>query len=123
MAFGKKDKDEKTVTDGPATHDDVTAPAEQPAVDAAAPVAEADAPGGDAAAPPTAAAPAAATGTDALLSMFETTKVQAEDNTALLELAGDAEIDDLLEMLQTVAAALGIDTSTPAQFDEEQVAA
>ena len=112
MAFGKKDKDETVAAteDAPALKaeatEDAPAAAEAAVVEAAA-----------------AAAPApAAVGTDALLSMFETTKEEAEDNALLLDLAGDAEIDDLLEMLQTVAAALGIDTSTPALY-EEQLAA
>jgi hypothetical protein len=59
------------------------------------------------------AAPAATPAADPLggpdlLSMFQTTTVEADDRAALLELAGEVEIDDLLEDLQTVAAALGI---------------
>jgi hypothetical protein len=41
-----------------------------------------------------------------LLSMFQTTAIEADDKSALLELAGEVELDDLLEDLQTVAAAL-----------------
>ena len=37
------------------------------------------------------AAPAAASGTDALLSMFETTAAETEDNTLLLDLAPPAD--------------------------------
>jgi hypothetical protein len=62
---------------------------------------------------PPAEAPAAAPAADPLagpdlLSMFQTTTVESDDKAALLELAGEVEIDDLLEDLQTVAAALGI---------------
>ena len=42
-----------------------------------------------------------------LLNMFQTTKIEAEDLSVVLELAGDVEIDDLLEELHTVALALG----------------
>jgi hypothetical protein len=45
-----------------------------------------------------------------LLSMFQTTQIESDDRAALLDLAGDVEIDDLLEELQTVAAAMGIRT-------------
>jgi hypothetical protein len=41
-----------------------------------------------------------------LLSMFQTTTIEADDKAALLDLAGEVELDDLLEDLQTVAAAL-----------------
>jgi hypothetical protein len=40
--------------------------------------------------------------------MFQTTQIEADDRSALLELAGEVEIDDLLEELQTVASAMGI---------------
>ncbi len=43
-----------------------------------------------------------------LLSVFSATEAESADNVLLLELAGNVEIDDLLEDLQTVAAALGI---------------
>ncbi len=42
-----------------------------------------------------------------LLNMFQTTKIEAEDLSVILELAGDVEIDDLLEELHTAALALG----------------
>lgn len=88
--------------------------------------ADSDAPD-DAPAPETAAAPEPAPapdagGADALLSVFQTTQAESEDITLLLDLAGDVEIDDLLEELHTVAAALGIDTS-PAAYDDEFLAA
>jgi hypothetical protein len=57
-------------------------------------------PAGEAAAPD--AAP------DALLSMFQTTEATADDRSALLDLAGVVEMDDLLEELHTLAAALGV---------------
>jgi hypothetical protein len=49
-----------------------------------------------------------AAGTDALLDMFATTGLEGEDKSALLDLAGEVDLDDIIEELQTVAAALGI---------------
>ncbi|HET6615370.1 MAG TPA: hypothetical protein VFH62_05745 [Dehalococcoidia bacterium] len=69
----------------PAAADDPVEPAAEPAPPPADPLA-----GGD------------------LLSMFQTTQIEADDRSALLELAGEVEIDDLLEELQTVASAMGI---------------
>lgn len=43
-----------------------------------------------------------------LLSMFQTTTLELEDKSAILDLAGETEMDDLLEELQTVVVALGI---------------
>ena len=48
------------------------------------------------------------TGGPDLLSMFQTTQIESDDRAALLDLAGEVEIDDLLEELQTVASAMGI---------------
>jgi hypothetical protein len=42
-----------------------------------------------------------------LLNMFQTTQIEQDDQTVLLDLAGEVEIDDLLEDLQTTAAAMG----------------
>ena len=42
-----------------------------------------------------------------LLNMFQTTQIETEDVGVLLDLAGDVELDDLLEDLRTVAVALG----------------
>jgi len=42
-----------------------------------------------------------------LLNMFQTTTIEQDDRTVLLELAGEVEIDDLLEDLQTTGAAMG----------------
>jgi hypothetical protein len=55
-------------------------------------------------------APAAAGG-DALLSMFSSTETLESDFHVLVDLAGDVDMDDLLEQLHTVAAALGIDAT------------
>jgi hypothetical protein len=95
---------------------------EQPAADGADATAAPDNP--PEAPPPEQAAVAApgANSADALLSVFQTTQAESEDITLLLDLAGEVEIDDLLEELHTVAAALGIDTS-PAAFEDELLAA
>jgi hypothetical protein len=42
-----------------------------------------------------------------LLNMFQTTQVEQDDLSVVLDLAGDVDLDDLLEDLHTVAAALG----------------
>jgi hypothetical protein len=42
-----------------------------------------------------------------LLNMFQTTQIEQEDLSVVLDLAGDVDLDDLLEDLHTVAAALG----------------
>ena len=39
--------------------------------------------------------------------MFQTTQIETEDLSIVLDLAGEVEIDDLLEELHTVALALG----------------
>jgi hypothetical protein len=41
-----------------------------------------------------------------LLSMFQTTQIEGEDRSSLLELAGEVELADLLEELHTVRAAI-----------------
>ncbi len=109
MAFGKKKQDEPVAAPAP----EVT-PDEQPedqllggALDGAA---EADAED-DAISAGIVAAEKAEAAADPfagdLLNMFQTTKIEAEDLSVVLELAGDVEIDDLLEELHTVALALG----------------
>ena len=107
MAFGKK-KDEPVAptAEAPveAQLDLAAAPTEQPASIEAAP--ETVLPELPEPAPP--AADPLAGGGDALLNMFQTTQIQAEDRSAVLEIAGDVEIDDLVEELHTVAVALGI---------------
>jgi hypothetical protein len=49
---------------------------------------------------------------DALLSMFSSSKEEEVDNSIVLELAGNVELADLLEDLQTLAAAMGIAART-----------
>ena len=61
-----------------------------------------------------AAAPDPFGGTDALLNMFQTTQAEAEDRSVLLDLAGDVEMDDLLEELHTMAVALGLSVAAEA---------
>ena len=74
----------------------------EPAPEAAAdPLAAAAAAGEEAAADPLAG------GADALLNMFQTTQAETEDRSVILELAGEVELGDLLEELQTVALAIG----------------
>ena len=57
-----------------------------------------------------------------LLSMFQTTEMETEDLSALIELAGDVELADVLEDLQTVAAAMGIVLGTDEEYEEEAAA-
>ena len=45
---------------------------------------------------------------DALLNMFSSSKEEEVDNSIVLELAGDVELADLIDDLQTLAAAMGI---------------
>lgn len=114
MAFGKKGKQDEALA--PAA-----APVEEPpavealsgalSTEAEAAQAEvaADAP---AEAPaPSVEAPAADAGdalTGDLLNMFQTTQIETADLSVVLELAGDVDIADLMEELNTLAAALGI---------------
>lgn len=80
----------------------------------------------DAAAPQASEPPAAAAApdADALLSMFQTSQAEGEDRAVLLDLAGSPEIDDLLEELATIAAALGLTADQSASRDSfEQRAA
>jgi predicted DsbA family dithiol-disulfide isomerase len=120
MAFGKK-------KDAAPAGDPEESPEIEAAVDEAAP-AHLDAllPADDAepastgepvvaAAPPAAQAP----GTDALLSMFQETKSDVNDLAVLTDLAGETDIDDILEELRTLRAALGITDA----FDDDLAAA
>jgi hypothetical protein len=50
-------------------------------------------------------------GGDALLSMFGSTQHESDDRAVILEMAGDIELADLMDEVQTVAAALNIATS------------
>jgi hypothetical protein len=120
MAFGKKKPEDDSTAQAP---EDVTlSPSDTDGgapIDGqlfAAPDAEGDAQAdGASAAPEAVAEPAEAAAPAAdplggadLLSMFQTTQVESDDKAALLELAGEVEVHDLLEDLQTVAAAMGI---------------
>jgi hypothetical protein len=109
MAFGKKKgEDQIAMASTPDDEDDGPLfPDEEPEADATeAPVAVAapDAPVAVTPAPADAAAP----GTDALLSAFQTTEGGDEDRSVLLDMAGDVELADLLEELNTLAAAMGL---------------
>ena len=97
MAFGKKNDD-----------------AQAPAAEESAPLDSAEL------APPEAAAeaPAAAAGSDALLSMFQENKDEVNDLAVLVDLAGDPDLDDILEELRTLRAALGITDA----YDDEDLA-
>lgn len=106
MAFGKKQRDDET----PATR--VVPEAEE-----AAPESDLSGELFTTAEEPAEPAPEetpetpAETGADAtgdLLNMFQTTQIEEQDRSVLKTLAGDVELDDLVEELQTVAAALGI---------------
>jgi hypothetical protein len=111
MAFGKKKDDgakgqaaEVTEADDDATAELDAVEPESDAVPPVEAVAADDAPAAGAAAP--AADPLA--GGDALLNMFSTSQIETIDNSTLVDMVGDVEIDDLLETLHIVAAAMGI---------------
>ncbi len=108
MAFGKKRDEDAGGT--PVEDDEATTEAEE---------AEEAPAGGEAPFEPPSTSEAETNGAEAataagadgaeasLLHMFEATQVEADDRSALLDLAGDVELDDLLEDLQIVAVALG----------------
>jgi hypothetical protein len=121
MAFGKKKPREEEVSP-PATAVELPPDAEGDAIDSGmfastneSPEAG-DEPAADVAMEAAAIEPAAeeapaagdplSSGPD-LLSMFQTTEAVSDDRAALLELAGEVELDDLLEDLQTVRSAIG----------------
>lgn len=122
MAFGKKNNDVATAdadADEAPEIDDVSDEASQlesvaSDVAPAATDADAEAP----TQPPPAAAPAASN-SDALLTMFQSTESESEDLTILADLAGETDIDDLLEELRTIRAAFGITDA----FEEDLAAA
>jgi hypothetical protein len=64
---------------------------------------------------------AAAPSTDALLSMFQESKDEVDDLAVLTDLAGETDIDDILEELRTLRAALGITDAF--EFEDEALAA
>ena len=53
--------------------------------------------------------------------MFQATEQEMDDRSVLVNLAGEVEIDDLVEQLLTTAAALGVDLA--ARTDAELAAA
>jgi hypothetical protein len=109
MAFGKK-KDDAATAAAAEVDEEPSAPLDSDAPDAAL------APPEDAAAE---APPAAASGGDALLSMFQASQSEVDDLSVLVDLAGDADLDDILEELRTLRAALGITDA----YEEELAAA
>ncbi len=110
MAFGKKKDDGSAAEPEDAPE---SASGEQALPDATAPVDAAPPP------PPAAAEPAAAAGSDALLSMFQSTESETDDLAVLVDLAGETDMDDLLEELRTIRAAFGITDA----FEDEDLAA
>lgn len=110
MAFGKKNDDAQAPdTEAEAeveVADDESAPLDEEVLDAAP-------------APAAQPAPAAAAGSDALLSMFQESKSEIDDLAVLVDLAGDPDLDDILEELRTLRAALGIADA----YDDENLAA
>lgn len=115
MAFGKKKDEpsepvnlfeEEAASAADAAPEAVLEDAEQPA-----PLSEREPepqPGTTAPAQPAAADPLAG-GADALLSLFQEDEGVGEDRGALLDIAGDVELSDLLDDLRTLAVALRID--------------
>ncbi|MEX2246978.1 MAG: hypothetical protein WEC75_09850 [Dehalococcoidia bacterium] len=74
------------------------------------------------AAPDPLAAPAAPA-PDALLDMFSSTQHEAEDRSLIMEMAGDVTMAELIDELQTAAAALGlVARRAPASAAEELAA-
>jgi hypothetical protein len=110
MAFGKKKDDAPNPDSADAVGGD--APADE------APVLEPEAaPESSPAVQAVAEAPAEAAGGDALLSMFSDSKTDSVNDLAgLVDLAGETDLDDILEELRTLRAALGITDA----FDEEE---
>jgi hypothetical protein len=117
MAFGKKNNDAATpdpADDDPRAFDDVIdddSPPDDPGADGS----EADV---FVETPVVAEAPAAPN-SDALLSMFQESKSEVDDLAVLTDLAGETDIDDILEELRTLRAALGITDA----FEDEALAA
>lgn len=68
------------------------------------------------------AEPAGEAGSDSLLDMFSTVGIATVDRTALLDLAGEVEIDDLISELSLVAAALGLVKGQHAMREDEDEA-
>ncbi len=114
MAFGKK-KDEAAPAEGaPEAAPEAAAidPAPELPIDEAAAAGDttppAEAVAGTEGEPVEAAPADALANPDSLLSAFQETQVEAEDQSVLIDLAGEHDLAGLLDDLHTVAAALGI---------------
>jgi hypothetical protein len=118
LAFGKKKDEAGTLAAADAADDDAPlfpdAGDESPE-DAAASLAVSAEPAPEPAAPEEAPTPAEAPApaaeaapTDALLSMFQSSEGGDDDRSVLIEMAGDVELADLLEELNTLAAAMNV---------------
>ena len=103
MAFGKKNTDAPTPD---ATADEPLEP--EAALDESSPPDDVAAEEPEAAPAEAPTAAPAAPSSDALLSMFQETKAEVDDLAVLTDLAGETDIDDILEELRTLRAALGI---------------
>lgn len=112
MAFGKKKDETAEALAGmpPAEPQPESEAADDLTGAFAAPAEEAAPADAVAQAPAEAVAPAADPlgSPDALLNMFQESQVEGDDNTVLLDLAGEVQIADLLEDLHTLVAAMGI---------------
>jgi hypothetical protein len=111
MAFGKKKGDEagQPPVEAEAEDDGLSLFPEAGSDDLAA--ADAPAPVGPDGPPPAEVQPPApepASAGDALLSVFQSSDSSESDRSVLLDLAGDVELADLLEDLNTLAAAIGV---------------
>lgn len=104
MALGKKKEDEEAAT--PAPESDLAPQEGETPADAE-----------EAAEVPPAPAAAPALNENALLSMFEGSKIEVDDLSVLTDLAGDIDLSDVIEDLYTVAAALGIRRDYSAEDD------
>jgi len=126
MAFGKKKQDEAPAAAVPEAAPDPEPEEEQPVVEAsdspAEEPAQEDALVAEPVAPENAEAGADPLGGD-LLNMFQTSKIETEDLSVVLDLAGEVEMDDLLEELHTVALALGCQLEEVSDGEADQLAA
>jgi len=126
MAFGKKKQDEAPAAAVPEAAPDPVPEEELPVVEAsdspAEEPAQEDALVAEPVAPENAEAGADPLGGD-LLNMFQTSKIETEDLSVVLDLAGEVEMDDLLEELHTVALALGCQLEEVSDGEADQLAA
>jgi hypothetical protein len=126
MAFGKKKQDEAPAAAAPESALDQEPEDEQPVAETLESPADAppqeDAPVTEPVAPENAEAGADPLGGD-LLNMFQSSKIETEDLSVVLDLAGEVEMDDLLEELHTVALALGCQLEEVSDGEADQLAA